>query len=126
PTGATSACAGRKAVLQAIHVRVAGHAATNRGDHRVVLAAHRLHTYGQEVGMTYESARDLPKFKKMEQQLAWMRRLRFLVPKQNRHLLKDLPAQLAETTSPSVRASTSGIAATCPKRSKRPMTRTTA
>lgn len=49
---------------------------------------------GVEVNMTYGSARDLPKFKEMQQQLVAMRLLRFLLPKKDRHLLRELPAQL--------------------------------
>lgn len=48
--------------------------------------------------MAYGSARDLPMFKEMEQQLVGMRLLKFLIPKEKRHLLKDLPAQLERIT----------------------------
>ena len=44
--------------------------------------------------VAYGSARDLPKFREMQQQLTAMRLLRFLLPKKDRHLLKELPAQL--------------------------------
>lgn len=48
----------------------------------------------QNVVMAYGSARDLPKFKQMEQQLRGMRLLKFLLPRRDRLLLRTLPAQL--------------------------------
>lgn len=49
--------------------------------------------------MAYGSARDLPKFKEMEKQLAGLRLLKFFIPKEERHLLTDVPAQLDRITS---------------------------
>ena len=49
--------------------------------------------------MPYGSARDLPKFKEMQQQLLAMRLLRFLLPKKDRHLLRELPVQLDHLAS---------------------------
>jgi hypothetical protein len=44
--------------------------------------------------MPYESARDLPSFVEMSQQLASLKLLRFLLPKTERPKVKELEAQL--------------------------------
>lgn len=44
--------------------------------------------------MPYGSARDLPKFQEMQRQLSAMRLLRFLVPKDQRAALGEIPALL--------------------------------
>lgn len=44
--------------------------------------------------MPYGSARDLPKFREMQRQLKEMRRLRFLIPKEQRPQLENLSAEL--------------------------------
>lgn len=44
--------------------------------------------------MPYGSARDLPTFVELDQQLKGARLLRFMVPRKDRHLLDDIPAQL--------------------------------
>lgn len=49
--------------------------------------------------MPYGSARDLPVFREMEQQLKTMRLLGLLLPKKQRALLKDLPVQIDRLTS---------------------------
>ncbi|MDN5742353.1 MAG: hypothetical protein L0J68_02660 [Micrococcaceae bacterium] len=53
----------------------------------------------EEASMAYGSARDLPKFKEMELQLAGLRRFKFLISKEQRHLLTDVSAQLDRITS---------------------------
>jgi hypothetical protein len=47
-----------------------------------------------EVVMPYGSARDLPMFVELDQQLKGFHLLRFMVPKKDRQLLDGIPAQL--------------------------------
>lgn len=49
--------------------------------------------------MSYGSARDLPSIKEMEQQLAALRFFSFLVPKNQRVEIKELPVTLAYITT---------------------------
>lgn len=44
--------------------------------------------------MPYDSARDMPKFREVEQQLSVMRLMRSLLPEEEQHLLDAFPAQL--------------------------------